>query len=126
VSGILVEGRPAEDWAVLGIGLNVLTAPDQFPAELRSIATSLAAESEQPLTVESALTAVLAALARWMGGDGPELLEAWRGRDALLGERVRWGEGSGVAAGIDDSGSLLVETETGTVALGAGEVHLIR
>jgi hypothetical protein len=29
-----------------------------------------------------------------------------------------------VAAGIDDSGSLLVDTDAGQVALGAGEVHL--
>ncbi len=33
VAGILVEGRPAEGWAVLGIGLNVV--PVEFPAELR-------------------------------------------------------------------------------------------
>ena len=36
VAGILVEGRPAEGWAVLGIGLNVL--PVEFPAELNAVA----------------------------------------------------------------------------------------
>ena len=40
VSGILVEGRPQEGWAVLGIGLNVATR--SFPDELSEIATSLA------------------------------------------------------------------------------------
>ncbi len=39
VAGILVEGRPQEGWAVLGIGLNVTT--DAFPAELAESATSL-------------------------------------------------------------------------------------
>jgi hypothetical protein len=39
---------------------------------------------------------------------------------------VRWADGSGVAAGIDDGGSLLVETDAGLVTLGAGEVHLER
>ena len=39
VAGILVEGRPQEGWAVLGIGLNVIT--DSFPAELADTATSL-------------------------------------------------------------------------------------
>ena len=43
VAGILVEGRPAEGWAVLGIGLNVATEPEQFPPELRDLATSLRA-----------------------------------------------------------------------------------
>ena len=32
VAGILVEGRPQEGWAVLGIGLNVSTR--EFPPEL--------------------------------------------------------------------------------------------
>ena len=39
VAGILVEGRPQEGWAVLGIGLNVST--ERFPAELAESATSL-------------------------------------------------------------------------------------
>ena len=36
LAGILVEGRPQEDWAVLGIGLNVAVRLDQLPAELRA------------------------------------------------------------------------------------------
>ena len=39
LAGILVEGRPQEGWAVLGIGLNVSTRA--FPPELSGIATSL-------------------------------------------------------------------------------------
>ena len=39
-AGILIEARPQEGWAVVGIGLNVNTA-QQFPAELEGIATSL-------------------------------------------------------------------------------------
>ena len=54
------------------------------------------------------------------------MLGAWSERDALRGERVRWTDGEGVAAGIDASGALLVETDNGRVALGAGEVHLFR
>ena len=69
---------------------------------------------------------MLDALARWLGREGAQVLDAWRARDALRGEPVRWADGAGVAAGIDDSGSLLVETDAGVVALGAGEVHLQR
>ena len=39
VAGILVEGRPQEGWAVLGVGLNVST--ERFPDELAESATSL-------------------------------------------------------------------------------------
>ena len=54
------------------------------------------------------------------------VLEAWRSRDALRGERVRWADGEGIADGIDDSGALRVETDDGLVTLDAGEVHLLR
>ena len=53
-----------------------------------------------------------------------EVLAEWRRRDALLGREVRWDGGEGTAAGIDDDGSLLVDTGEGRVALSAGEVHL--
>jgi BirA family biotin operon repressor/biotin-[acetyl-CoA-carboxylase] ligase len=118
VAGILVEGRPAEGWAVLGIGVNV--GPVEFPEELSSIATSLRLEGGVPLV----LGAVLEALTGWLRKGVPEVLAAWRERDALRGEHVRWADGAGTAAGIDDSGSLLVDTNAGLVTLGAGEVHL--
>jgi biotin-(acetyl-CoA carboxylase) ligase len=53
---------------------------------------------------------------------------AWRSRDALLGRSVRWDNGSkeGTAAGVDDSGALIVATVDGPVTLDAGEVHLER
>ena len=53
------------------------------------------------------------------------ILDAWRKRDVLRGREVAWSDGSGVADGIDDRGSLLVITPGGErLALGAGEVHL--
>ena len=39
VAGILVEGRPQDGWAVLGVGLNVGT--ERFPDEFEETATSL-------------------------------------------------------------------------------------
>jgi BirA family biotin operon repressor/biotin-[acetyl-CoA-carboxylase] ligase len=123
LAGILVEGRPAAGWAVVGIGLNVSTAAEEFPDELRETATSLrAAGGDAP--VESVLDALLPALDRRLRAPPADILAAWRERDALLGERIGWGEGHGVAAGIADSGSLLVDTDGGRIALGAGEVHL--
>ena len=114
VAGILVEGRPQEGWAVLGIGVNARA--EEFPAELRAISLGV--------PVDAVLRALLAALDRWLGEPSASVLAAWRQRDALLGERVGWGGGQGVAAGVDDSGALLVDTSDGRVALDAGEVHL--
>jgi BirA family biotin operon repressor/biotin-[acetyl-CoA-carboxylase] ligase len=123
LAGILVEGRPQEGWAVLGIGLNVSTSPDELPEELRATATSLriaGLERDRDEVIES----LLAALDRRLTQPAREVLTAWRERDALLGERVRWRGGEGTAAGIDDGGALIVETAGNQVKLDAGEVHL--
>jgi BirA family transcriptional regulator, biotin operon repressor / biotin---[acetyl-CoA-carboxylase] ligase len=123
VAGILVEGRPQEGWAVLGMGVNVST--EGFPAELAESATSLYLSGVEAHT-ESVLASILRQLDEWLGAPPARLLEAWRSRDALKGQRVRWTGGDGVARGIDDSGALLVETSTGLITLDAGEVHLLR
>jgi BirA family biotin operon repressor/biotin-[acetyl-CoA-carboxylase] ligase len=125
VAGILVEGRPQEGWAVLGIGLNVTTT--DFPPELASTATSLALAGAAG-TVDEALAALIASLNAWLPRRSEDVLAAWRSRDALLGRTIRWENGSkeGIAGGIDGSGALVVETASGPVTLDAGEVHLER
>jgi BirA family transcriptional regulator, biotin operon repressor / biotin---[acetyl-CoA-carboxylase] ligase len=123
VAGILVEGRPQEGWAVLGIGLNVTT--ESFPAELAETATSLhlAGHHADP---EGVLAGLLASLDKWLGAPPEEVLAGWRSRDALKGKRIRWADGEGIADGIDASGALVVETPGGRLTLDAGEVHLLR
>jgi BirA family transcriptional regulator, biotin operon repressor / biotin---[acetyl-CoA-carboxylase] ligase len=122
VAGILVEGRPQEGWAVVGIGLNVALRVADFPVELRETAGTLGLS---PADVEPTLVAVLGRLEAWISVDAASLVEAVRDRDALYGREVRWADGRGVGAGIDTGGRLLVRTHGGTVALDAGEVHLI-
>lgn len=121
VAGILVEGRPQEGWAVLGIGLNVAVGPDDLPAELRDRAGSLGLGPE---AVEPVLAGLLDALERWLGASGEQIVAALADRDALLGAPVSWNGGSGQGAGIDAAGRLLVDTGAQLVALDAGEVHL--
>jgi BirA family biotin operon repressor/biotin-[acetyl-CoA-carboxylase] ligase len=123
IAGILVEGRPQEGWAVLGIGLNVATR--EFPPELEGQATSLRLAGAEA-AVEAVLAGVLASLERWLTAPAGHVLAAWREHDALKGQQVRWSGGEGLADGIDDSGALIVETDSGSVTLDAGEVHLLR
>jgi len=122
VAGILVEGRPQESWAVVGIGINVALREQDFPPELRSVAGTLGRE---PDAIEPTLERLLAALERWLAADWSTVLAEVRSRDALLGQPVRWAQGDGIAAGIDDDGQLLVDTGGRRVALNAGEVHLL-
>jgi BirA family transcriptional regulator, biotin operon repressor / biotin---[acetyl-CoA-carboxylase] ligase len=123
VAGILVEGRPQEGWAVVGIGVNVALRMEDFPVELRSTAGTLGLD---PSALELTLGAVLARLGDWLVADAAAVVAAARERDALVGRPVRWAGGRGVGAGIDGSGRLVVATESGPVALDAGEVHLLR
>lgn len=124
VCGILVEGRPQEGWAVLGIGLNVSTP--SFPDELAETATSLVLSAGSAPSRDEVLEAVLSSLDRLLAAQPADVLAAWRERDALLGAPVAWNGGRGTGAGITDGGALRVETDAGIVELDAGEVHLSR
>lgn len=121
VAGILIEGRPQELWAVLGIGLNVAVRTEDFPVELRRSAGGMGLE---PDAIEPTLERLLDSLRHWIEADPSDILDGVRARDALLGLPVRWGGGQGEAAGVDSDGRLIVETGGGRVTLEAGEVHL--
>lgn len=151
LAGVLIEARPQDGWAVIGIGLNLTIAPEEFPPELQGKVVSLFAGlagvgpsgsdkgslgkprkslpavaieglPQTPLTAAEVLSRHLSA---WVEADPTSVLEEWRARDVLRGREIAWDDGSGVADGVDDRGYLVVVTPGGgRVALGAGEVHL--
>jgi BirA family transcriptional regulator, biotin operon repressor / biotin---[acetyl-CoA-carboxylase] ligase len=41
LAGVLIEAKPQDGWAVIGVGLNLSIAPDEFPPDLRETAVSL-------------------------------------------------------------------------------------
>ena len=120
VAGILAESKAGE-WAVLGIGVNVAVDVSTLPEEAAVVAGSL---GKSPADVEPTLTALLGALEKRLAQDRGSVLVALRERDALLGRRVRWQDGEGLGAGIDESGALLVDVNGRTVTLSAGEITL--
>jgi BirA family transcriptional regulator, biotin operon repressor / biotin---[acetyl-CoA-carboxylase] ligase len=143
LAGVLIEARPQDGWAVVGVGLNLTIELDEFPPELRDTATSIFKSGHRteergsagpspllsagpPLLGPSTATEVLNQhLAKWVASDPETVLATWRKRDALRGREVAWEGGSGVADGVDDRGYLVVVTATGDrIAVGAGEVHL--
>ena len=124
LAGILAEGRPQEGWAVLGIGINVAVEIAQLPPELHDTAATL---GRSPRAIEPTLQALLEALEARLGEPTEVTLQAWRERDALLGQPVRWSGGEGRAEGIDGTGRLVVAlADGGRTTLDAGEVHLQR
>jgi BirA family transcriptional regulator, biotin operon repressor / biotin---[acetyl-CoA-carboxylase] ligase len=130
VAGILIEARPQEGWATLGIGLNVDTTADELDAEIRETATSLRIASGSPVDRELVLEALLERLAARLATEREALLAAYRERDALHGRQIAWTVGDetleGKAQGVDDQGNLVVFTTDGERhTLAAGEVHLL-
>ncbi len=122
LAGILVEGRPQQGWAVLGIGVNVAVRLEDLPAELRPGAATL---GRAHTAIEPLLAELLAALERRLRDEPARTLDAWRERDALREREIAWSGGRGTVQGIDGAGRLLVRLADGTrTALAAGEVHL--
>ena len=120
VAGVLIEARPEDGWAVIGVGINVATEQSEFPSALQATATSLGPD----VTVEETIEALNERLAHWVAAEESEVLEAFRERDALRGRGISWDDGEGTAEGVDEQGNLVVATDSGEVSLGAGEVHL--
>lgn len=120
-AGILVEARPQDGWAVIGIGLNLSIADHEFPEEMQGRATSVGGG----VTFDQAVEALNEHVGFWLDAPVEKTLEKFTLRDGLRGRQVSWGEGEGTAAGIDRQGNLLVESSTGCLStLNAGEVHL--
>jgi BirA family biotin operon repressor/biotin-[acetyl-CoA-carboxylase] ligase len=127
--GILVE--TAVDgamlrYAVIGVGINVNHA--LFPAELEALATSLRMESGGEISREALLIALLRALDDEIGllvqeyrgaAAGTGLLERFTEASSWVrGKRVKVEEGggyTGVTAGLDARGFLLVDGDDGVM-----------
>ncbi len=127
VCGILCEatweaGRPAH--LVVGVGVNLLHGPADFPSELRGVATSLRALTDAPVSRFGVAGAVLGGLRRELS-EPRGAAELIAGRDALLGRSVEVVDPStgtlitaGRARGIAADGALLLER--------GGAVHPVR
>jgi BirA family biotin operon repressor/biotin-[acetyl-CoA-carboxylase] ligase len=145
---VLLDGRKASGinlpaqlegdrvaWLVLGIGVNVNLAVDDFPPELRAIATSLAIAGGRPLDRVAFAEALLGRLEDLLDllraqGFGP-VLDLYRAYFRMRGSRVRVGgpgiarEIEGIADGLAEDGALVVSTRAGLERILAGDVQLV-
>ncbi|BDG01621.1 biotin--[acetyl-CoA-carboxylase] ligase [Anaeromyxobacter oryzae] len=137
IAGILTELAAEPDrvhWVVVGVGVNVNARVEDFPAELREEATSVAIERHEPAPRALFAAACLTALEGWIDvhaeqGFAP-IRNAWRERSVTLGRQVLvrsdGREIAGVAEDIDEQGALLVRTPERVERILAGDVHLLR
>jgi BirA family transcriptional regulator, biotin operon repressor / biotin---[acetyl-CoA-carboxylase] ligase len=129
LAGILVESRlsgPLVEAVVVGVGINVHMR--ELPEAIAEVATSLALLGDPAPSREAVLAEFLSELTPRLdafvaSGLGP-LLSELRAHDALLDERVTVGDWSGVGAGIDEDGALLIRDDAGVVhAVTSGTVQ---
>lgn len=137
-AGMLTEAKLDADSIrsiVFGLGLNINGNPNDFPEDLRPLATSLHAIHGKPLPLNDVAAAVIGAVEEAYAiciqrVDTPQkLTEAWAPLDALAGQQVtailKGAEITGIADGIDESGALLLQMPDGREeAIRAGDVTL--
>ncbi len=131
LAGILLESGKTGDGRqaiVVGIGINVVAAPDGLPYPATSIAgLGISRSAEQ--VFESLSDAWVDAFSLWNEGRGvPAVLEQWRGAAAGIGAPVAVTQDGetirGVFETIDESGRLIVRAnDNRRIAITAGDVH---
>ncbi|MGH7256040.1 MAG: biotin--[acetyl-CoA-carboxylase] ligase [Nitrospirales bacterium] len=149
LGGILCEsggsahaGSGGGMFLIIGIGVNVNVPSEQFPEDLRSLATSLLAETGRRQDRARLLGALLEELERWhttLFTDGHrDVALEYRTLCRTLGQRVRialagQGDVEGLAEAVDEDGALVVRPQTpgtspsdgGSIRIRAGDiVHL--
>lgn len=125
VAGILVEAKPAQGGTALIIGIGVNVGQSQFPEEIGPIAASLRQLGFETRR-ETVAAEILNALETDLERPFCDLRAEWLNMDCTIGKRVRIKnlkvDIEGMAAGLDETGALLVDTARGTVRITAGDV----
>jgi BirA family biotin operon repressor/biotin-[acetyl-CoA-carboxylase] ligase len=132
VAGILAEGGAAPDgspWVVLGFGINVLSAslPRDVVTRASSLEQELGRQVDRGLVFAECLAALAERYRKLQEGAAALVVADWRLRAAAtLGRSVEWNDGTtrrGVAEDVDEHGSLIIRTGTGTVRIISGELR---
>lgn len=133
LAGLLAEASTGVDGlqhVILGIGINV--RPAAYPASIADRATSIESELGREPDAAAVLAATLCALAECtkmlIDGQSTALLRQWRQlAPSVSGHTVEWdaagGPMSGVSAGIDETGALLVRAGDRVERVISGEVR---
>lgn len=137
VAGILTELSADTErvhFIVLGIGVNLNAEADDFPPDVRALATSVAIARKQQVPRALFTAALLTKLEQWLDtwqeqGFGP-VRQAWKALSSILGKdvlvRSDAKELRGVAEDIDESGALLVRVDGRVERVLAGDVEQVR
>ncbi|MCX5848892.1 MAG: biotin--[acetyl-CoA-carboxylase] ligase [Deltaproteobacteria bacterium] len=138
VCGILSQVKTSAsvvDFIVLGMGINVNINYNQFPEEIRGMATSLVVETGHKISRLELIISLYEKLTKWymqllQNGFGP-IKERWLSLAPMIGQMVqvmfREEEVSGRATGLDDDGSLILLIDKNeTLRVSAGDATILK
>jgi BirA family biotin operon repressor/biotin-[acetyl-CoA-carboxylase] ligase len=133
LAGILIETQAAPGggtWAVIGIGLNLIM-PDEMEARLGRSAAGAPwlARMERDVLVAALLEALARSLQLFARSGFGAFCARWNLRHAWQGETVTIIDNGavlheGLAAGVDETGRLMLDTPAGRITVLAGDVSL--
>lgn len=138
IGGILCEISADMDkiaFAVIGIGININVDIEDFPEEVRQIATSVKREIGSQFSRTDIVIEVIKELNRWYEvflRDGKkDILAEWRDCSSTLGRKVKVTIGNsvliGIAESIDQEGLLILKLPDGSFTkVDAGDVTMLR
>lgn len=128
VCGILAENifdvKTRKTFTVLGIGVNV--TGNNFPEELKNIASSIEKETGKIISIDSLASEIVNCLGKY---DFSDYMEKYREKSCVINKTVKvispQGEYFAKALDITDSGKLLIETNGKTKELFSGDVSIL-
>lgn len=126
IAGILAEmsgDAHAVNHVIVGIGINVNTAPGSFPGDIRDNATSVLAETGAPCQRSRVVRALLEHLEFYYSlflTEGFErILSRWKELSRIKGREIQVdgsaGTLSGTVVGVDEEGALLLKDDAGVI-----------
>lgn len=135
LAGILCEMQAEADIAtkvILGIGINVNVASEQFPADLRERSTSLLAETGKHVDRPQLMAALLNSLDKyyrqWLTLGLAPFLPVLKERLLLVGKKIRVQSLdtsiAGIVKGLSPEGGLVLYDGKKTYTVFSGEVHI--
>ena len=126
LAGILIDAAPDGarlDWLVIGIGVNLVAAP-----EIPGRATTSLKAHGGTLSADDAADAILAKIAAWHDAPGAKIREAWLARAHPVGTelivRGARDERRGTFAGLSERGELLLRDKDRIEPVSTGDILL--
>ena len=138
MGGILLESKSERGriiFFVVGIGINVNMKEEDFPLDLKAIATSVLMESGKISKKNPIIEGITDEMFFWLDvlkkGDRASIFKNWKALSDTLGEDVNVMTPNGLIAGravtVDEKGRLILKTKKGELKIiSAGDVMVLR